>query len=66
MARFILDLEGTVFVARNNNRKVRVDLGRTGLAIVLTPRRAIQLADELVDAAEGVGEVSTDEEGSDE
>lgn len=52
MARLILDVEGGLTVARNRNKRIRVDLGRTGIGIVLTPRQAIRLANQLVDATE--------------
>lgn len=52
MARFLLDVEGAVTVARNRNKRIRIDLGRTGLGVVLTPRQAIRLANQLVDATE--------------
>ncbi|MCW2295887.1 hypothetical protein [Rhodococcus erythropolis] len=52
MARLILDVEGGLTVARNSNKRIRVDLGRTGIGVVLTQRQAIRLANELVDATE--------------
>lgn len=52
MARLILDVEGGLTVARNRNKRIRIDLGRTGIGVVLTPRQAIRLANQLVDATE--------------
>ena len=52
MPRIHLDIDGPVTVARNNKNRLRITLGHTGIGVVLTPRQAIALANQLVDVAE--------------